>query len=266
KRSSPVSQWIGEGCCVTSIRKPMKLGQSADTALARRCSSKSNFGFEIDGCGTPPSSDSSFSENELFKPSLAKKRSRKSSLICRSVLFIIGGGIGGYLLLSQYVTVSRLSQVGLPGYSQDPLLLAPAFQEWIGSLGVVFLAMGSYATKEFVDLGPRTLREVGRFRGRIFMLTDQPGCFEAEAKMYGVEVIPLPSTTDVREIKSIKTQVLSFLPDEVDKALYMDVDILVMTNIHPFLLTVFTAWAAAAGNGGGGGGGGQVALRGGAGA
>lgn len=133
---------------------------------------------------------------------------------------------------------------------------------------VVMIAGGYMATNPLVDLSIQSLRRVGAWEGRIYVLTDKVDCFNkpitkivdtttsssssssttdntnkdtislpSTASKYDVQVIHVPPDrmNTVMKIKTLKTQLFEFLPDDVSNVLYMDVDIVVSRKLTGFL-------------------------------
>ncbi|KAJ1423391.1 hypothetical protein B484DRAFT_451891 [Ochromonadaceae sp. CCMP2298] len=99
---------------------------------------------------------------------------------------------------------------------------------------IVFIAMGKMAADPMVDYAVASARMIGKWQGDIFIITDRPECF-AEAKEYEIKTIQVPVAQSLMEIKALKTQLMSLLPEATKGALYLDVDILVTKNLTPFL-------------------------------
>jgi hypothetical protein len=70
--------------------------------------------------------------------------------------------------------------------------------------GVVMLAGGKMAQDPMVDLSIQSLRRVGGWEGKIYVLTDRPECFGDTVKDFGISPITVPRG-DMDSIVKIKT-------------------------------------------------------------
>ena len=133
---------------------------------------------------------------------------------------------------------------------------------------VVMIAGGYMAKNPLVDLSIQSLRRVGGWEGKIYILTDKVDCFNkpiniidnvtsnsnsgsskadfvhkdtvslpSTALKYDVQVISIPPErmNTVMKIKTLKTQLFEFLPSDISNVLYMDVDIVVSRKLTGFL-------------------------------
>eukprot|EP01041_Mallomonas_annulata_P011368 gene11368-23793_t len=116
--------------------------------------------------------------------------------------------------------------------------------------GIVFITMGQLAETSMIDLSIASIRNIGRWRSGIYIITDKPNCFTNAVKQYGVSIITAPETTSLIAIKAMKANVFKYLPANINSVLYLDSDILVTRNlnsyfrdIHVVLQSQFnTAW------------------------
>jgi hypothetical protein len=100
---------------------------------------------------------------------------------------------------------------------------------------VVYIAMKSAAKSTLVDYSVTSLRKVGGWKGKVFLLTDQPSCFDnLLATQSGVEVVQVPSVSSIMEIKSLKAKVFEHIPASIESVLYIDVDIVVAKSMESF--------------------------------
>ena len=104
--------------------------------------------------------------------------------------------------------------------------------------GFVYITMGKMSKESLVDYSIASLRNVGGWKGAIYVLTDQPACFSTTAKELGAEIITVPSVKSVMEIKAMKTKMMTYLPEKVNAAVYIDVDVIISRNIGHFLSDV----------------------------
>ena len=99
---------------------------------------------------------------------------------------------------------------------------------------VVFIAMGSIASDPMVDYSIASVRELGKWKGDIYVVTDSRDCFREMIRDYEVKILDVPQMRSLLEIKSLKPRLMTILPNEVLGALYIDVDILVTRNLAAF--------------------------------
>jgi hypothetical protein len=101
---------------------------------------------------------------------------------------------------------------------------------------IVFIAMGELARVSLVHDAISAVRLVGHWNDKIVILTDRPSCFnEFTTSTSGTFTIAVEGKSSIIEIKKMKTEVFSYLPKDIDRILYMDVDILITRNIGFFL-------------------------------
>jgi hypothetical protein len=99
---------------------------------------------------------------------------------------------------------------------------------------VVFISMGNISRESLVEDSIASVRSVGHWSGKIFIITDKPSCFEMLNLKLNAIVIKIPSRKNIKEIKKIKTEIFDFVPKEIDRVLYLDIDILVARSIGGF--------------------------------
>eukprot|EP00968_Pinguiococcus_pyrenoidosus_P015654 scaffold1459_cov260-Pinguiococcus_pyrenoidosus.AAC.15 len=131
-----------------------------------------------------------------------------------------------------------------PAFTMD---FAPVKRDSPGSahddVAFVFIAMGPVAFGRVVDYAITSLRDVGGYRGRIFVLTDQERCFahlhedharrglqtttihaaaQADTLQDSIHNVALRRT----RFRMLKTQILDYLPDDVQYAVFVDSDVM----------------------------------------
>lgn len=99
---------------------------------------------------------------------------------------------------------------------------------------VVFIAMGAIASDPMVDYSIASVRELGKWKGDIYVVTDSRDCFHEMVRDYEVKILDVPEMSSLLEIKSLKPKLMTLLPNQVLGALYIDVDILVTRNLAAF--------------------------------
>jgi hypothetical protein len=100
---------------------------------------------------------------------------------------------------------------------------------------IVFIGAGEMASDRMIDYSIASVRLYGGWKGKIYLLTDRPGCFVDTRTSYAVDVITVPEMKTIVDIKSLKAKLMTHLPDSVTGAIYLDVDIVVTKDIRPFL-------------------------------
>jgi hypothetical protein len=103
---------------------------------------------------------------------------------------------------------------------------------------VVFISMGNISRESMVEDSIASVRAVGHWTEKIFILTDKPKCFEmfqSSSKPLSTVVIPVPSKQSIIEVKKLKTELFQYLPRGVDRVLYIDIDVLVTRPLGGFL-------------------------------
>lgn len=103
---------------------------------------------------------------------------------------------------------------------------------------VVYIAMNATAARNNVDYSIASLRNVGRWRGDVYVLTDQPGWLRGVETAYSAKLVHVPSQRSLTDIKALKPDMMSYLPAKVQTAMYVDVDILVVKPLQLFLQTI----------------------------
>jgi hypothetical protein len=147
------------------------------------------------------------------------------AIIHRLPLFVIAGWVVSVLLCNFLIVIKPFS-VRFEPSDEESFELVNAF---------VFLAFGELAKGNLADYSIATMRKVGKWRGKAFVITDIPDCFAETAKKYDVHVIKAPKLKDVIEIKSMKTKLFDYLPADVTSVLYLDADVLVTQSLRGFL-------------------------------
>eukprot|EP00981_Chlorochromonas_danica_P006561 scaffold1433_cov235-Ochromonas_danica.AAC.4 len=96
--------------------------------------------------------------------------------------------------------------------------------------------MGNLAKESLVEDALLAVRLLGRWEEKIIILTDRPGCFQdAQANSMSWTIIPVAPRSSLIEIKAMKAEIFQYLPNDIHRVLYMDVDILVTRNLGFFL-------------------------------
>ena len=130
---------------------------------------------------------------------------------------------------------------------------------------IVYIAMGKMAAETTLDQSILSLRQLGKYRGPIFIITDSSSCFKdiiasngivynndhnsyitrtntvIDSEKTFIKTIDIPSETSIIKIKSLKTQILKLLPLEYKSIVYLDVDILVTKPLHSFIYDTIKA-------------------------
>lgn len=100
----------------------------------------------------------------------------------------------------------------------------------------VFIAMGEMAREHLVEDSIASVRLLGRWNEDIIILTDREKCFDnlkgINAKTRTIYVKPKNS---IMEIKTMKAEIFDYLPSNINKILYMDIDVIVTRNLGLFL-------------------------------
>ena len=100
---------------------------------------------------------------------------------------------------------------------------------------IVLIGAGEMASDRMIDYSIASVRLYGGWKGKIYLLTDRPGCFVDTKKTYAIDIITVPEMKTIIDIKSLKAKLMTYLPDSVTGAIYLDVDIVVTKDIRPFL-------------------------------
>jgi len=158
-------------------------------------------------------------------------------LVCWSALLLL---VYCYLIregqvmqLSEFYSPDSLSTGSSPGSivsSHHNLPLVDA---------IVFVSIGrTMSSNPMTDYTIASTRLMGRWTGDIFVLTDCPDCFNTVAEQYGAKVVEVPPAKSLMHIKALKAKMFSYLPESVNGALYLDVDIIVARSLENFLRDV----------------------------
>lgn len=99
---------------------------------------------------------------------------------------------------------------------------------------IVFISMGKMVEDPMVDYSIASVRKLGKWRGEIYVITDNPQCYTDSVRDFKIITIEVPPAVSIIEIKSLKPRLMSFMPDHVSGILYIDVDILVTKNLMSF--------------------------------
>jgi len=147
-------------------------------------------------------------------------------MIASNTIILFGWIVLLLLIYMFVVDLSNLqSSVNSPSHSPD---LVHA---------VVMIAGGYMAANPLVDLSIQSLRRVGGWEGPIYILTDSATCFDVTNHDYGSKTIEIPheKMDTVFKIKTLKTKLFDYIPDNINNILYMDVDIVVSRRLTSFL-------------------------------
>lgn len=157
------------------------------------------------------------------------------------VLWIVLVLLGYYLtmprMLSSTDSTSTSSLEYSPySYHTQSALISNRMKELMPQ-AIVFIAMGNLARESLVHDAISAVRLVGHWTESIIILTDRPACFEqfTTPGNSNTETIVVPSKKNIIEIKTMKAEIFRYLPAQVDRVLYMDVDILITRNIGFYL-------------------------------
>jgi hypothetical protein len=132
-----------------------------------------------------------------------------------------------------YVSTSNVDQEAGDGSSK--LAVVPMHWKPTQINAIVLIAASNMAEDRIVDYSIASIRRYGGWKGAIYVITDRPTCFKETIDAYQVDVITIPKTNSIIEIKSFKTKMMNYLPKEVTAAVYIDVDILVTKDLSEFL-------------------------------
>lgn len=100
---------------------------------------------------------------------------------------------------------------------------------------VVFISMGSMAKDPLVDYAIASLRNAGKWKGDIYVLTDKESCFTKAIGEYNIKIVAVPEKKSVMDIKALKPRLLEMVPPHIDSILYLDVDIVITRGLDYFL-------------------------------
>lgn len=99
----------------------------------------------------------------------------------------------------------------------------------------VYIAMDKLAKDTLVDYSIASLRNLGKWKGQIHVITDTPNCFSSEMiDKYNIEIVEVTPVSSIIQIKALKTQLFKILPDNINGVIYMDVDIVVRQRLDLF--------------------------------
>lgn len=100
---------------------------------------------------------------------------------------------------------------------------------------IVFVSMGNLSKESLVEDSITSVRSIGHWTEKIFIITDKPKCFELFTLNSNTIIIQIAPKSSILAIKRIKAEIFDFLPQDIERVLYMDVDILVTRNLGSFL-------------------------------
>ncbi|RYG62978.1 hypothetical protein EON64_16860 [archaeon] len=124
-----------------------------------------------------------------------------------------------------------------PSAPLAPHTQAALLQRYTKSLypeAIVFIVMGELAMSTSVEDVLMSVRLLGHWEDQIIVLTDHKACFTALTNL-DLTIIEVPSKPSLIEIKAMKAEMFQYLPSEVHRVLYMDVDILVTRHLGFFM-------------------------------
>lgn len=99
---------------------------------------------------------------------------------------------------------------------------------------IVYVSMGKLSLNPVVDYSIASVRRIGKWHGKIFLITDSPNCFVDAVQKYQLEILQAPSVHSLIEIKAMKARLFDFIPHGNNAILYLDVDIVVRQNFDSF--------------------------------
>lgn len=106
---------------------------------------------------------------------------------------------------------------------------------------IVFIAMGKLAQEYVTDNAISSVRNIGKWKGDIYIITDFESCFSETKITNDVKIVEIAPIGTLMEIKALKAKLMYLLPAHVNSALYMDVDILVSKRLDFFFNDVHYA-------------------------
>ena len=69
--------------------------------------------------------------------------------------------------------------------------------------GVVLISIGEVARENLADYSIATLRKIGKWRGSVYLITDQPECYIETSEKFDVELLKAPTYTSLIDIKAL---------------------------------------------------------------
>jgi hypothetical protein len=146
--------------------------------------------------------------------------------------------IGYYFTLPSLSNTSGMSSLDYYPYSYNTqsALISDRTKELMPQ-AIVFIAMGELSRESLVHDAISAVRLVGHWNEKIIILTDRPTCFHEYTSSVNSNTmtVTVEPKSNIIEIKKMKAEIFRYLPMEIDKVLYMDVDILITRNIGFFL-------------------------------
>jgi hypothetical protein len=113
--------------------------------------------------------------------------------------------------------------------------IEPSSEEIFGLVDAfVIISFGELSKDTLADYSIAALRKVGKWRGKVYLITDKPDCFSETAKKHSVNTIKAPQPKDIMDVKSTKTKLFSYLPEDVSSIVYLDADVLVTQSLRGF--------------------------------
>lgn len=146
--------------------------------------------------------------------------------------------IGYYITLPSLSNTSGVSSLDYYPYSYNTqaALINDRMKELMPQ-AIVFIAMGELSRESLVHDAISAVRLVGHWNEKIIILTDRPTCFHEYTSPLNSNTmtVTVEPKSNIIEIKKMKAEIFRYLPIEIDKVIYMDVDILITRNIGFFL-------------------------------
>ena len=99
---------------------------------------------------------------------------------------------------------------------------------------VVLICTGKMAASNLFEVSFATIRKIGRWKGDIFVITDNPDCLKESARVYDLKLIIIPAMNSLMHVKSLKANLFKYLPASTQTCIYLDSDIFIMRNLNTF--------------------------------
>ncbi len=153
-------------------------------------------------------------------------------------LWILLVMVGYYFTLPSLSNTSGISSLDYYpySYSTQSALISDRTKDLLPQ-AIVFIAMGELSREILVHDAISAVRLIGHWNEKIIILTDRPSCFHEYTSPINSNTITISvePKASIIAIKKMKAEIFQYLPKEIDKVLYMDVDILITRNIGFFL-------------------------------
>jgi hypothetical protein len=99
---------------------------------------------------------------------------------------------------------------------------------------IVYVSMGKLSLDPIVDYSIASVRRLGKWHGKIYVITDSPACFADAEQKYQLQILTAPSVGSLIEIKAMKARLFDFIPHDNNAILYVDVDIVMRQSLDLF--------------------------------